>query len=114
MRGARFQSPACRLACSRSIAKARTCSVPRVRVGGAIALTVVAPSVLRVGDPASVTNCLFNGNIGLRGGAVSCISDSSLGLAHCTISGNHADATGGGVFVSGSLAVTVKLSVRGA
>ena len=38
---------------------------------------------------------------------MSCISDSSLSLAQCTLSGNHADATGGGVFVSGSLAVTV-------
>ncbi len=47
----RFQRPASRLACSRSIVKAHASSVPRFGVGLAIALTVVAPSFLRAGEP---------------------------------------------------------------
>ncbi len=57
---------------------------------------------------ASVTNCLFIGNIGFRGGAISFYSGFSLHLADCTISGNHADATGGGVYVIGGADVTVQ------
>ena len=51
MRGMRFQSPAHHLACSGSIAKAHASSVLRFRVGLVIALTLVATSFLRAGEP---------------------------------------------------------------
>ena len=51
MTGTRFQRAACRLACGRSIVKTHTGAVPRFCVGLAIALLVVAPSVLCAGEP---------------------------------------------------------------
>ena len=62
MRGTRSQDSACRLATGRPIVKAETCSAPRVRVGLAIALTVVASSFLSTEDERLMFRTLLKVN----------------------------------------------------
>jgi parallel beta-helix repeat protein/predicted outer membrane repeat protein len=53
----------------------------------------------------TLTNCTFQGNMAIAGGAV--FSFSLTNLSHCTLSGNTASSNGGGIFASFTSVVTL-------
>jgi len=54
------------------------------------------------GEPV-LTNCLFHGNTGNEGGAIYCLNDvPPLTIMNCTIYGNSATDSGGGIYCTGA------------